>query len=194
MAKCRVCGKEAEFKIKNYNLVICRECFLNRLYRRIEETIRKYRMFGRDEAIYVPVQGYNALEVAEILGEMGYRIQVVGENEPIPQGGVVAFGNLLEDEVANVILGILNWELKDDIFPVFQKGGARFVKPLCLITEEEMDIFREIKGIEKRKGEENIIKRKMKERKLLSIGFWLSFFKSFLREHALLFEEGTRDS
>lgn len=179
--KCRICGKETETKIKSYNLAICKDCFLKRLWGRVGETIRKHSMFERKEKVYIVKEHNNALALENILMDMGYEVEVVEEADDA-QGGVLAIGNLLEDEVAHSIWRILNWDITDEMAPVYQQGNIKIVKPLCLILEEELFHYKKIKGIEEKEREGNFVKDKIKEKRLLSAGFWLSFYKSLVKE------------
>lgn len=181
--KCRVCGKETKIKIKSYNLAICEDCFLKRLWGRVDETIRKYSMFEREEKVYILKENNNASALVNILNDMGYEVEVVGKIKNVPPGGLLAIGNLLEDEVARAIWRILNWDISYDILPVYQQGNIRVVKPLCLIIEEELFHYKKIKGIKEKEKGVSIVKEKIKQNRLLSAGFWLAFYKSLVREN-----------
>lgn len=155
---------------------------MKRLWRRVGETIRKYDMFREGEDIYIAKEGKNARALASILQEMGYEFGMVNGIKDVPEGGVLAVGNLLEDEVADVIWGVLNWEISESIMPIYQEGKVKVVKPLCLLIEEELLHYRNIKSIiEEGEARESGLKKKIKEKGLLSAGFWLTFYKSFLR-------------
>jgi len=184
--KCRICGKEAEFKIKSYNLAICRDCFLQRLYKRVEETIKKYRLFDKGEEIFILMGGKNSNTLATLLSEMGYRVELVSSEEEVPEGKVIAKGNILEEEVANALWEILNWTLGEDVLPSYCEMGKKFVKPLCLLIEEEISIYRNIKRIEEcceaRDDIRNDIREKVKDLGIFSLGFWISFYKSLIKD------------
>lgn len=180
--KCRICGRETDIKIKSYNLAICQDCFLKRLWKRVGETIRRYAMFERGERVHILREGINAMSLADILGDMGFEFELIERFEDIPEGGILAVGNLLEDEVAHSLWCILNWDIADDISPVYQWRNVKVVKPLCLTIEEEIQIYRRIKGIEENIMEDSTIKRKLREKGLLNSGFWLAFYQSLVRE------------
>ncbi|MBC7330239.1 hypothetical protein H5T88_07780 [bacterium] len=184
--KCRICGKEAEFKIKSYNLAICSDCFLNRLHKRVEETIKRYRLFDKGEEIFVVAGGKNSDVLANLLSEMGYRVEFASSEEEVAEGKIIAMGDVLEDEVANAIWKILNWELREDALPSYYERGRKIVKPLCLLIEEEVFIYRNLKRIEEVREKEEGIKEKMSELGILSAGFMLSFYKSLVKEIGLL--------
>jgi DNA-directed RNA polymerase subunit RPC12/RpoP len=184
--KCRICGKEAEFKIKSYNLALCSDCFLRRLYKRVEETIKKYRLFDKGEEIFVLKSEKNSGVLANLLSEMGYKVEMAGSEEEVPGGKMIARGYVLEDVVANALWKILNWELREDVLPSYYKRGRKVVKPLCLLIEEEVSIYRNLRGIEEGREREDKIKEKMKELGILSAGFWLSFYKSLVKDIGLL--------
>jgi len=180
--KCRICGKETAIKIRSYNLAICEDCFVKRLGKRVGETIRRYAMFREKDRVHIVKGERNAQTLTSILEDMDYECEMVDSVEDVPKGMVLALGNLLEDEVADALWRILNWEMSEEIAPVYQRGDVKVVKPLCLITEEEILHYRNIKGIEREEGEESVLKKKLKEKAFLSAGFWLAFYKSLVRE------------
>jgi hypothetical protein len=184
--KCRICGKEAEFKIKSYNLALCSDCFLSRLYKRVEETIRKYRLFDEGDEIFVLKGGKNSEVLANLLSEMGYRVEMAGSEEEVQEGRIIAKGDVLEDVVANALWKILNWDLREDVLPSYYERGRKVVKPLCLLIEEEVFIYRNLKGIEEGWGRVDKIKDRMRELGILSAGFLLSFYKSLVKDIRLL--------
>jgi tRNA(Ile)-lysidine synthase TilS/MesJ len=184
--KCRICGKEAEFKIKSYNLALCSDCFLNRLYKRVEETIKKYRLFDKGEEIFVVEGGKNSVVLANLLSEMGYKVEMAGFEEEVPEERIIARGYVLEDVVANALWKILNWELREDVLPSYYERGRKIVKPLCLSIEEEVSIYRSLRGIAEGREGEDKIKEKMMELGILSAGFLLSFYKSLVKDIRLL--------
>jgi len=74
--KCRVCGKTARIKLHSHHTAFCREHFLQFFYRRIERTIKKFRMFRRDELVLVAVSGgKDSLALWHALMELGYKVK-----------------------------------------------------------------------------------------------------------------------
>ena len=57
MARCSVCGKPAVYSAKYEGKAYCPEHFTGWFDRRVRKTIRKYRMFGKEENIVVAVSG-----------------------------------------------------------------------------------------------------------------------------------------
>ena len=72
--KCKICGKEAEIKLREHNIALCREDFINFFERRILKAIKKYRMFGKNDKILVAVSGgKDSLTLWYVLNKMGYK-------------------------------------------------------------------------------------------------------------------------
>jgi uncharacterized protein (TIGR00269 family) len=55
--KCRKCGGQAILELRRHNAAFCAEDFMEFFRNQVREAIRKYRMFGRDEAVLVAVSG-----------------------------------------------------------------------------------------------------------------------------------------
>ena len=47
--KCKVCGEKAVIKLRQHNLALCEEHFIERFRREVERTIKKYEMFSLPE-------------------------------------------------------------------------------------------------------------------------------------------------
>ncbi|MGB9797015.1 MAG: hypothetical protein ACPLSK_00160 [bacterium] len=179
--KCKICGGEGQFRIRSYNLTLCRDCFMRRLHRRVEETVHRYRLFRKEEELFVIRWEGNSRALSALLSEMGYRVRDVESEDEIPSDGVVVKGTLLEDAVANALWQILTWDIRDDILPSYIENGRKVVKPLCLLIEEELAIYKEIKGIDEEFPKDNV-KEKLRTLGISSIGFWLSFYKSLVKD------------
>jgi len=75
--KCKICGGSASIKLESHNLKICEKDFLKFFERRVESTIKEYKMFTPKERILVAVSGgVDSLILWEVLLRLGY--QVVG--------------------------------------------------------------------------------------------------------------------
>ncbi|MGB9877004.1 MAG: hypothetical protein ACPLPS_04475 [bacterium] len=154
---------------------------MRRLHRRVEETVHRYRLFRKEEELFVIRWEGNSRALSALLSEMGYKVRDVESEDEIPSDGVVVKGTLLEDAVANALWQILTWDIRDDILPSYIENGRKFVKPLCLLIEEELAIYREIKGIDEEFPKDNV-KEKLRTLGISSIGFWLSFYKSLVKD------------
>ncbi|HEC93092.1 MAG TPA: adenine nucleotide alpha hydrolase family protein [Candidatus Atribacteria bacterium] len=72
--KCRICGKEAEIKLPEHNIALCREDFINFFERRVSKAIKKYRMFKKNENILVAVSGgKDSLALWYVLNKLDYK-------------------------------------------------------------------------------------------------------------------------
>jgi len=72
--KCKRCRGRAEIQLRQHNTAFCRACFIPVLRRRVERSIAKERMIGRDEAVLVAVSGgKDSLALWDILVGLGYQ-------------------------------------------------------------------------------------------------------------------------
>lgn len=75
MKKCRICGKPAEVFLTSRNLALCRKDFVENFEKRVEKTIKKFRMTDREEKILVAVSGgKDSLALLHVLKKLGYRV------------------------------------------------------------------------------------------------------------------------
>lgn len=74
--RCMKCGQPACLDIRRYRAAFCPEHLLEHLRGQVEKSIKKYRMFTREEKILVAVSGgKDSLALWDILFEMGYRAE-----------------------------------------------------------------------------------------------------------------------
>ncbi len=74
--KCRICGKTAVIKLKSHHTAFCEEDFIKFFERRVERTIKRYRMFNKHDRILVAVSGgKDSLTLLYLLNKMGYRVK-----------------------------------------------------------------------------------------------------------------------
>ena len=72
--KCRRCGGRAVLELRRHNTAFCAEDFLGFFRRHVLETIRRWKMFTRDEPVLVAVSGgKDSLALWDILLAEGYR-------------------------------------------------------------------------------------------------------------------------
>jgi uncharacterized protein (TIGR00269 family) len=73
--KCIACKKPAEIKIVQ---PFCAECFLKHYQRRVERTIRKFKLINEKDNILVAVSGgKDSLSCADVLHQLGFKISVL---------------------------------------------------------------------------------------------------------------------
>ena len=71
--KCRKCGGRAVLELRRHNTALCAEDFLGFFRRHTLETIRRWKMFSRDEPVLVAVSGgKDSLALWDVLLEAGY--------------------------------------------------------------------------------------------------------------------------
>lgn len=71
---CKKCGQEAVIRLKAYNLALCRKHFEEFFISKTSETIRRYRLFSKDDLIMVAVSGgKDSLTLWYVLNLLGYR-------------------------------------------------------------------------------------------------------------------------
>ncbi len=73
--RCRFCGREAELIVRQANLPLCREHFVSWFERRVERTIRRYRMVGPGDRVLVAVSGgKDSLALLSVLATLSERM------------------------------------------------------------------------------------------------------------------------
>ncbi len=74
--KCKFCGKPAVIKLRAYNLKLCDDHFVSFIEQRVEKTVKKYKLFKRDDRILVGVSGgKDSLNTIFILNKLGYKTE-----------------------------------------------------------------------------------------------------------------------
>ncbi|MCS7262685.1 MAG: TIGR00269 family protein [Aquificaceae bacterium] len=76
MRKCRKCGKRAVVYLPQHRIAFCKEHYLEWYTKRVEETIREFRMFDREEKVLVAVSGgKDSLSLWQVLHSLGYHAE-----------------------------------------------------------------------------------------------------------------------
>ncbi len=72
--KCRICGGRAVFHMPQHRLALCRDDYIAWFQKQVERTIRRHRMFNRQDRVLVAVSGgKDSLALWDALLELGYR-------------------------------------------------------------------------------------------------------------------------
>jgi tRNA-5-methyluridine54 2-sulfurtransferase len=72
--KCRKCGGRAALELRRHNTAFCAPDFLDFFQHHVLETVRRWRMFVRDEPVLVAVSGgKDSLALWDVLHGAGYR-------------------------------------------------------------------------------------------------------------------------
>ncbi len=90
--RCRFCRtRSVEVFLRMYNLPLCRDHFISFFYKRIRETIEKYKMFGLEDKVVVAVSGgKDSLALALALKDLGYSVIGYFLDLGIPEGSAFA--------------------------------------------------------------------------------------------------------
>jgi uncharacterized protein (TIGR00269 family) len=71
--KCRVCGKQANIRLPQYNSALCSNDFILFLEKRVATTIRKYKLIGEEDRTLVAVSGgKDSLSLWHLLNGLGF--------------------------------------------------------------------------------------------------------------------------
>ena len=74
--KCKFCDNNAVIELRAYNLKLCDEHFISFIENRVEKTIRKYKLFNREEKILIGISGgKDSLNTAYILNKLQYNVE-----------------------------------------------------------------------------------------------------------------------
>ena len=72
--KCKKCGDKAVINMRQHNMGLCKDDFLQWLPEQTQKFIEKYKMFSPDEKILVAVSGgKDSLALWDILKILGYQ-------------------------------------------------------------------------------------------------------------------------
>jgi tRNA-5-methyluridine54 2-sulfurtransferase len=72
--KCRICRAKAAVNLRQHNMALCKEHFLDWIPAQAERFIKKYKMFSHSERILVAVSGgKDSLSLWDILNRLGYQ-------------------------------------------------------------------------------------------------------------------------
>jgi len=72
--RCKKCGQKAVIRLKAYNLSLCRKHFEEFFISKTSETIKRYRLFSKNDLIMVAVSGgKDSLTLWYVLNLLGYR-------------------------------------------------------------------------------------------------------------------------
>ncbi len=83
--KCRICGAKAVIYLRQHNLALCEEHFISRFEREVQKTIKKFRMFDRDDVVAVGISGgKDSTTVALVLHKLGYKVRGIFIDLGIP--------------------------------------------------------------------------------------------------------------
>ncbi len=76
--KCRMCGKEASFRFRSYNIRLCNDCVEEFIKRRVRKAIREFKLLRRDEKLLVAVSGgKDSISLWDIMIALGYNVDAV---------------------------------------------------------------------------------------------------------------------
>lgn len=94
--KCKVCRGPAFIQFREHNANFCEEHFDQFFLRRVERTIRRYRMLAPDDQVLVAISGgKDSLVTADVLSRLGYSVKGLHVSLGID-------GNNFSEESANV--------------------------------------------------------------------------------------------
>ncbi|GBD03906.1 tRNA 2-thiocytidine biosynthesis protein TtcA [bacterium HR19] len=72
---CRKCKEKAVINLRQYNLPLCKEHFIERYISVVEDTIRRFKMFSRNDKVLVAVSGgKDSLALWYVLKKLGYKV------------------------------------------------------------------------------------------------------------------------
>lgn len=116
--RCRVCKGKAVINLRQHNLALCKTHFIERFERETLRTIRRFKMFTRDEPIVVAVSGgKDSLSVLYLLNKHGYNVRGLYLDLGIQEGfaySQMSKGKVMDFSTKNKI-EIKVFEIKDDL-------------------------------------------------------------------------------
>lgn len=136
-AKCKVCKEKgvhtpASIKLSAYRLNLCKEHFIGWVEKRTEETIKKFKMFGKKQRLLVAVSGgKDSLNLWYILNKLGYNADGFYIDLGIPnysEKSKIFAQKMAEILNKNLIVVDLNDEVSDII-----SISKRSNRPVCSV-------------------------------------------------------------
>ncbi len=83
--KCKICGEKAIIHLRQHNLALCRQHFIEWFEKHTEKTIKKFDMFRRGEPIAIGISGgKDSTAVALALKRLGYDVRGIFIDLGIP--------------------------------------------------------------------------------------------------------------
>ncbi len=74
--RCRICKREGFIHLRYANLPLCKEHFLSRTRSVVQDTIKKFKMFSKEQKVAVAVSGgKDSLALWHILSQLGYKTE-----------------------------------------------------------------------------------------------------------------------
>ncbi|QID32761.1 TIGR00269 family protein [Pampinifervens florentissimum] len=76
MRRCQRCGQKAVVYLPQHRLSLCKEHYIEWYLKRVESTIREFKMFGKGDRVLVAVSGgKDSLSLWDALQRLGYRVE-----------------------------------------------------------------------------------------------------------------------
>lgn len=73
--KCQICGGKAKIDLNHHNLKICENCFISFFKKKVEKTIKKLKLFEKDEKLLLAVSGgKDSMGLWHILSHLDYNV------------------------------------------------------------------------------------------------------------------------
>ena len=131
--KCRVCGQEAVVKLPSHHTAFCVEHFDAFFQRRVEYTIKHFKMFHRDESILVAVSGgKDSQTLLKVLQVLDYKVQGLHINLGIEQNSDNALKIVRKFSISqNIEIHIVN--IIDFINGTIPQIAKKVRKPACSV-------------------------------------------------------------
>lgn len=187
--KCKTTKQEGVY-LRSYNLRICKECFVEFFKDRVETTIRKFKMFKKDDKVLVAISGgKDSVALAKALKELNYNITLLHVYTGIKEKNYAEDSMKVVKEFAekeNLPLKILN--LQDEIGVDIKTASKLAKKELCAVCGmiKRYILNREAKDFDVVVTGHNLDDEASTA--LSSFIFWKEFIK---RQWPVLYEEET---
>ncbi len=74
--RCRICKREGFIHLRYANLPLCKEHFLSRTRSVVQDTIKKFKMFSKEQKVIVAVSGgKDSMALWHILAQLDYKVE-----------------------------------------------------------------------------------------------------------------------
>lgn len=132
--RCKICSQIKEgVLLEHYNLKVCNDCFPDFFRKRLDETIKKFKMFTLSDSILIALSGgKDSMSLTKALKDLGYKIRVLHVNTGIPEISEKT-EKLVKNFCANegIEIKVINLH---DIFSLSLDRISKIIKkPICAV-------------------------------------------------------------
>lgn len=154
---CKECEKNPVWIFTNKRKV-CKKCFIRYFQKKFFYTVRKFKLFGREEIIYYDSNGVKGKVLEELLMELKSKLAL----ELIKSSSRKYDKNVLTTSLDDTSYDVVKELLKGDLVKKnLNIKEGKTVKPLYLFLDAEIFLYAKLRGIKASGKEKNSLEKKL---------------------------------